>query len=122
VTLEEKMSLATEMRRLVAAQNEPVEFAQGSYRLRLIPAAGSIHDTAFSIWEERGAQWEPIVAGWARDSGLVVAAWSPPGSPENAETLARFILAGKRISSHGLPSQGGTLACGRAVTGAIAAS
>jgi hypothetical protein len=116
------MSLAEEMRRLVATENQPVEYAQGSYRLRLMPGVGSIHDTAFSVWEERGAMWEPIVAGWARDGGLIVSSWTPPGSPENAESLARFVLAGKRISPPASPPHRPIPVETRACSGPLAAS
>jgi hypothetical protein len=91
------MNLATELRQLVAASGAPVEFAQGSYRLRVMPGAGRVRDVSFSIWEGQDAQWEPILTGWARGERLIVSAWRAPGSPTNAESLARFILAGKRL-------------------------
>jgi hypothetical protein len=90
------MDLATELRQLVATGGGPVEFAQGSYRLRVMPGVGRIKDINFSIWEADGSRWEPIITGWVRGAGLIVSSWRPPGSPANAETLTRFILAGKR--------------------------
>lgn len=97
------MSLATELRQLVAAGGAPVEFAQGSYRLRVMPGVGRVRDVSFSIWEAEDNRWEPILTGWARGEGLIVATWRAPGSPSNAESLIRFILAGKRLSSEALP-------------------
>jgi hypothetical protein len=94
---EELMNLATELRQLVAASGSPVEFAQGSYRLRVMPGVGRIRDINFSIWEGEGAAWEPILAGWVRGDTLIVSTSRPPGSPANAETLVRFVLAGKRL-------------------------
>ena len=73
-----------------------MEFSQGSYRLRVMPGVGPIRDVNFSIWEADGPRWEPIITGWVRGAGLIVSSWRPPGSPTNAETLTRFILAGKR--------------------------
>jgi hypothetical protein len=100
------MSLATELRQLVAASGAPVEFAQGSYRLRLMPGVGRIRDVTFSIWEANETRWEPILAGWVRGESLVVSTWRSPGSPENAETLTRFVLAGKRHRPEVLPNPG----------------
>jgi hypothetical protein len=113
------MSLATELRQLVAASGAPVEFAQGSYRLRLMPGVGRIHDVNFSIWEADGSRWEPILAGWVRGEGLVVSTWRAPGSPTNAETLTRFVLAGKRqnpeAASYPGPGASGEQSCLSAV-------
>jgi hypothetical protein len=92
------MSLATELRQLVAASGAPVEFAQGSYRLRVMPGVGRVRDVSFSIWEAQDTRWEPILTGWARGEGLIVSTWRAPGSPTNAESLTRFILAGKRLT------------------------
>src|SRR4051794_23863801 len=92
------MNLATELRHLVAASGAPVEFAQGSYRLRVMPGAGRVRDVSFSIWEAQDKRWEPILTGWARGEGLIVSTWRAPGSPTNAESMTRFILAGKRLS------------------------
>ncbi len=100
------MSLATELRHLVAASGAPVEFAQGSYRLRLMPGVGRIHDINFSVWEADGSHWEPILAGWVRGESLVVSTWRRTGSPSNAETLTRFILAGKRQYPDAVPYPG----------------
>ena len=97
------MNLATELRQFVAASGAPVEFSQGCYRLRLMPGVGSIHDVNFSIWEADGTRWEPILAGWVRGEGLIVSSWRSPGSPTNAETLTRFILAGKRHYPDAVP-------------------
>ncbi|HEY7033083.1 MAG TPA: hypothetical protein VH482_17180 [Thermomicrobiales bacterium] len=91
------MNLATELRQLVAASGAPVEFAQGSYRLRVMPGAGRVRDVSFSIWEAQDRRWEPILTGWARGEGLIAATWRAPGSPANAESLIRVILAGKRL-------------------------
>jgi hypothetical protein len=91
------MSLATELRQLVAASGAPVEFAQGSYRLRVMPGVGRVRDVSFSVWEAQDNRWEPILAGWARGERLIVATWRAPGSPGNAESLVRFALAGKRM-------------------------
>src|SRR5437867_5786785 len=92
------MSLATELRQLVAASGAPVEFAQGSYRLRIMPGVGRVRDVSFSIWESQDTRWEPILTGWARGEGLIVTTWRAPGTPTNAESLTRFVLAGKRLS------------------------
>ena len=91
------MNLATELRHLVAASGAPVEFAQGSYRLRIMPGAGRLHDVSFSVWEGQDTRWEPILTGWVRGEGLIVSTWRSPGSPANAESLTRFVLAGKRL-------------------------
>src|SRR5262245_57434952 len=110
------MDLATELRQLVATGGGPVEFAQGSYRLRVMPGVGRIRDVTFSIWEANGSGWEPIITGWVRGAGLIVTSWHPPGSPANAETLTRFILAGKRhdpaeVSSRNAGASGDQSSC-----------
>ncbi len=97
------MNLATELRQLVASSGAPVEFTQGSYRLRIMPGVGRIRDVSFSIWEAEDTRWEPILTGWARGQGLIISTWRAPGSPANAESLTRFILAGKRLFPETLP-------------------
>jgi hypothetical protein len=91
------MNSAIELRRQIAASGVPVEFTQGSYRLRVMPGVGRIRDISYSIWEtENNAQWEPILTGWIRDEQVIVATWRHPGSPDNVESMLQFILAGKR--------------------------
>jgi hypothetical protein len=88
---------ALELRRLVASSGTPVEYTQGSYRLRVMPGVGRIPDVSFSIWEtENETQWELILTGWVRGEHLIVSTWSAPGSPDNVESMLQFILAGKR--------------------------
>jgi hypothetical protein len=99
------MNLAIELRQLVAASDAPVEFAQGSYRLRVMPGVGRVRDVSFSIWEAQETRWEPILTGWARGEGLIVSTWRSPGSPTNAESLARFVLAGKRLTPETLTAR-----------------
>jgi len=62
-----------------------------------MPGVGRIPDVSFSIWEtENDHQWEPILTGWVRGNEVIVATWSAPGTPDNVESMVRFILAGKR--------------------------
>lgn len=115
------MKSARELRRLVAASGAPVEYTQGSYRLRVMPGVGRIRDVSFSIWEtENNAEWETILTGWIRDEQLIVATWTPPGSPDNVEGMLQFILAGKRhvIDSISPLHQPADIAPGRLVAAA----
>lgn len=103
------MSSAKDLQRLVASSGAPVEFTQGSYRLRVMPGVGRIRDTSFSIWElEQSDAWKPILTGWVRAERVIVATWQAPGSPDNVETMLAFILAGKRQHVVSLPGLGQT--------------
>jgi hypothetical protein len=115
------MNLATELRQLVAASGDPVEYAQGSYRLRVMPGVGRIRDVSFSIWEAQDRQWEPILTGWARGEDLIISTWRAPGSPANAESLTRFILAGKRLFPDTVPGLRPTTSGDQTHAGAVAA-